>query len=218
MRLFIRIQFVFFMRKTPRQQRARLLVESIIDAATRVIAEQGLEAATTARIAARAGVSVGSLYQYFEHKEAVWDAVLARIAHDLSAVVQRHAERFEDGDLGAFVRALLSDVWALLEADGGRYLQVTRYWAQLDFPAVINPLERQLHNVLLLHIGRRAAGPALPDLPARLYILVNSTLFTMVRHVSDPAPMVSKEQLVRTLADIATASLEPPGARLPSSR
>ena len=57
------------MRKIPKQERSRLLVESIIDATAIVIAKHGLAAATTARIAEQAGISIGSLYQYFDSKE-----------------------------------------------------------------------------------------------------------------------------------------------------
>ena len=52
------------MRKIPKQARSRLLVESIIDATAIVIAKHGLSAATTARIAEQAGISIGSFNQY----------------------------------------------------------------------------------------------------------------------------------------------------------
>ena len=57
------------MRKIPKQERSRLLVESIIDATAIVIAKHGLAAATTARITDEVGISIGSLYQYFDNKE-----------------------------------------------------------------------------------------------------------------------------------------------------
>jgi AcrR family transcriptional regulator len=58
-------------RKQPRQQRSRETVRAILEAAARVFEEQGASAATTDAIAARAGVSVGSLYQYFPSKDAL---------------------------------------------------------------------------------------------------------------------------------------------------
>src|SRR5687767_1375689 len=58
-------------RKQPRQARSKAMVDAILDAAARVFVEDGLEAATTNRIAREAGVSVGSLYQYFPSKQAV---------------------------------------------------------------------------------------------------------------------------------------------------
>jgi AcrR family transcriptional regulator len=68
-------------RKVPRQERSRLTVEAILDAAARVFERHGYAAGTTNRIAERAGVSIGSLYQYFPNKDAI-----------LVALVERHLE------------------------------------------------------------------------------------------------------------------------------
>lgn len=71
-------------RKQPRQARSRALVEAILDATERVLAQEGTEATTTTRVAEVAGVSVGSLYQYFPSREAL-----------LAAVIERRVERDE---------------------------------------------------------------------------------------------------------------------------
>jgi len=58
-------------RKRPRQARSERLVADILEAATRVLARDGARRFTTARVAEAAGVSVGSLYQYFPNKESI---------------------------------------------------------------------------------------------------------------------------------------------------
>jgi AcrR family transcriptional regulator len=58
-------------RKRPRQARSTELVAAILDAAIQVLAKEGAQRFTTARVAERAGVSVGSLYQYFPNKAAI---------------------------------------------------------------------------------------------------------------------------------------------------
>lgn len=58
-------------RKQPRQARSLRLVSGILEAAAQVLARDGAHRFTTARVAERAGVSVGSLYQYFPTKEAI---------------------------------------------------------------------------------------------------------------------------------------------------
>lgn len=58
-------------RKAPRQERSRRTVERILDAAAHIFHEQGYTAATTNDIADEAGVSIGSLYQYFPNKDAI---------------------------------------------------------------------------------------------------------------------------------------------------
>jgi len=65
-------------RKEPKQARSKALVDALLTATEHVVAELGLDGATTEAIAARAGVSIGSLYQYFADKEALLAAAIAR--------------------------------------------------------------------------------------------------------------------------------------------
>ncbi|MBD9556694.1 MULTISPECIES: TetR family transcriptional regulator [Ensifer] len=58
-------------RKAPKQARSNELVKAILQAAVQVLEEEGAQRFTTARVAERAGVSVGSLYQYFPNKGAI---------------------------------------------------------------------------------------------------------------------------------------------------
>ena len=72
-------------RKTPIQSRSGATVEAIHEAVIQVLLAEGLTRLTTTRVAERAGVSVGTLYQYFPNKEAL-----------LFAVLQRHFEELAD--------------------------------------------------------------------------------------------------------------------------
>jgi AcrR family transcriptional regulator len=58
-------------RRKPRQDRSRQTVDAILEAAAQVFERHGYAAGTTNRIAQRAGVSIGSLYQYFPNKDAI---------------------------------------------------------------------------------------------------------------------------------------------------
>ena len=68
-------------RRIPRQSRSRATVDAILEAAARVLEQDGYERANVNRVAALAGVSVGSLYQYFPTKQAL----AAGVARQLSA-------------------------------------------------------------------------------------------------------------------------------------
>lgn len=65
-------------RKTARQERATKTVEAILEAAARILEAGGFAGYTTNAIAQRAGVSIGSLYQYFPNKDAITRALIAR--------------------------------------------------------------------------------------------------------------------------------------------
>ncbi len=72
-------------RKAPSQPRSARTVETILEGAAHILERQGLEAYTTNAIAARAGVSIGSLYQYFPTKDAVTVALIERESAELVA-------------------------------------------------------------------------------------------------------------------------------------
>ena len=76
------------MRKEPRQARSRATVEAIIHAGARVLAERGADGFTTNAAADVAGVSIGSLYQYFPDKSSLIDAVRHRHLDDVLGVVR----------------------------------------------------------------------------------------------------------------------------------
>ena len=65
-------------RKKPRQTRSRVMADNIVEASARVLSERGAAGFTTNHVAERAGVSIGSLYQYFPNKAALLMAVLER--------------------------------------------------------------------------------------------------------------------------------------------
>jgi tetracycline repressor-like protein len=62
---------VDFPRKAPQQARSNELVAAVLEAAIQVLVKEGAQRFTMARVAERAGVSVGSLYQYFPNKAAI---------------------------------------------------------------------------------------------------------------------------------------------------
>jgi len=62
-------------RRAPRQKRSQALVQSMLEATGKILEDEGAEALTTNHIAEVAGVSVGSLYQYFENKNAIVEAL-----------------------------------------------------------------------------------------------------------------------------------------------
>jgi AcrR family transcriptional regulator len=68
----------FLPRKRPRQARSEATVEALLTAATRVLSSDGLKGFNTNRVAEVAGVSVGSLYQYYPNKAALTAALIAR--------------------------------------------------------------------------------------------------------------------------------------------
>jgi AcrR family transcriptional regulator len=104
------------LRRAPQQARSRARVEAILASADRILATEGVEALTTRRIAADAGVPVGTIYQFFDDK----DAVLAAVARHHMA---RHAEAMR-----AILRGARTARWFdLVNLVFDRYVELYRH-------------------------------------------------------------------------------------------
>ncbi len=75
------------LRKRPRQSRARATFDAVLDAAAELISAHGYAQTTTNAVARRAGVSIGSLYQYFPNKTAILVSLLERHIHEVQPIV-----------------------------------------------------------------------------------------------------------------------------------
>src|SRR3954466_10862177 len=101
------------LRKTPSQTRALRTVDTLFEAAARVLASEGDAGFTTNRVAERAGFSIGTLYQYFPSKEAIVVAMVRRqrerVMRELDALLQGAAcgECSAEEALRVYIRRLI---------------------------------------------------------------------------------------------------------------
>lgn len=171
-------------RKTPVQRRSREMLETILQAATRVLIREGYTRTTTNRIAAAAGISVGSLYQYFPSKDALVVALLRRHRESMLRVLTTHLDGLTaTTPVETTVRAL---VRAMLEAHG------------------VNP---RLHRVMIEQVLRKDARAEVGDFEPRVEELLASALHTYrdrlcIRNV-DLAAFI----LVRMMLGVAHAAV-----------
>jgi AcrR family transcriptional regulator len=94
-------------RKAPRQARAQVTHDAILEAATHIIARGGLAAFNTNAVAERAGVSIGSLYQYFPNKDALMVALITQQQTRQLDTLMAAVGAVGDGPLKTVVRALV---------------------------------------------------------------------------------------------------------------
>ncbi len=95
-------------RKEAAQERSRATVDALVDATARILVREGFDKASTNRIATVAGVSVGSLYQYFPSKEALVAAVIERHQRETMRVVRGELARAADQPLEQAMRTLVT--------------------------------------------------------------------------------------------------------------
>jgi len=95
-----KVQSTVLNRRKPTQARARATIESIFEATARIIDREGIAALNTNRIAERAGISIGTLYEYYPNKDAILIAMARRrLAEDESSVRQAISGLDDDGSL-----------------------------------------------------------------------------------------------------------------------
>ncbi len=141
-------------RRRPKQRRARQTVEAVLDAVIRLLKRGGSDAITTNRIAEVAGVSIGSLYQYFPDKRAIFTALHQRHIDQIDRMVQtklvEHAASSIEDLVRAMVEAMVDthatdpELYELLMAEVPHRADGTR-----DFAV-------RLHGAFLLAISSRA--------------------------------------------------------------
>lgn len=99
-------------RKKPRQARSAATVDAIFEATIQVLVVDGPNRLTTTRVAERAGVSVGTMYQYFPHKQALFYALNERYLTALAERVERTARAQHGARIGEMVKAIVTTYWA----------------------------------------------------------------------------------------------------------
>jgi AcrR family transcriptional regulator len=168
------------LRKPPRQERSRATVEAILEAAAELLSAKGRSASTN-QIAARAGVSVGSLYQYFPGKDAIVAALFERHASAVDRVVAATFADLRRSDLPlrhGFHR-MLAGLQALHDADPLAAEAVSPYVEGHQQLAGIVRHRAQRFQQELVEVLRDR-----PDVRAGNYRLMAALLFDIVDAVT----------------------------------
>ena len=146
-------------RRIPVQSRSRERVERILDAAAHVFANVGYDAATTEAIAARAEVSIGSLYQFFPNKQSLFDAVARRYLERAAAFFQANlAVQTQDAPWPELLDRAI-DGFAALDRDDANLRAVWRNWHVAgEFFAAGEVLNREFARRAEAVLAREAKG------------------------------------------------------------
>ncbi|HKY39534.1 MAG TPA: TetR/AcrR family transcriptional regulator [Polyangiaceae bacterium] len=195
-------------RNQPRQPRSRATVGVILDAAIRVLDREGLEALTTSRVAEVAGVSVGTLYQYFAHRDAIIDALqdreLARAGEMLERVLQ-HRDEVSDREVARAVVAELLRLYRaapalhrVLAVDGLRYSTPERV---LAFDA---------RSIALVKAFLGTAGPRIrsTNLEAAAFVVYQAVRATMLSYLLESPAGVPDEVIVAEVTELVVRYLQ----------
>lgn len=153
------------LRKQPKTAAGSAIEGAILDAAEALIAEDGLEHLTTNRAAARAGVSIGSLYQYFPSKEAIAAELVRRMERRAKTLVEDALATSREAPLehaaGAVVDALLGESLARVPARAALRRAIPADWARPTSASVDAEVRAVLTDTLLERADVRRGPPAM---------------------------------------------------------
>jgi AcrR family transcriptional regulator len=206
------------LRREPSQKRSRERVERILDAATRVFAEVGYDAATTEAIAARAGTSIGSLYQFFPNKKALFDAIGRAYLEESQQIFHALMAKAAGKPWTELVDEALDAFW---EHDR-KSLAFRAVWANFQFSAEFfargEAMNREIASGVAKLIG--AIAPHLAEdrraLVATMLVEATSAmLFVALRRGERGAAIVDETKVMvkRYLAPYAEAAARAGGGR-----
>jgi AcrR family transcriptional regulator len=187
-------------RKQPRQARSQATIDAIIEAAAQLISAHGLTGFNTNAVAERAGVSIGSLYQYFPNKDAIMAALIRRTQDDRATALR--------SALAEPYRSLDDLVRAVVHAVNRQNREQSLLAAVIDLEEARLPVADEIDGYL------DGAGSALGEVFARYPreladvdpARAARTLPALVRSVIDswanldpPQPQVAEEEAIRAV-------------------
>ena len=139
------------MTRKPKQTRSQNTVETIVQGALIALAKHGAEGATTRQIAEYAGVGVGSIYEYFENKEAIFSAMGERFSKELVGVIQGATHNVVRLSLRDAVYELIAQTAEFLKKDDELYLRCARESALMEKHVPFGPVYRALADLFIQH-------------------------------------------------------------------
>ena len=190
-------------RKNASQARSRATVDALIEATARILTKEGFEKASTNRIAEIAGVSVGSLYQYFPSKEALVAAVIDRHNEEIMATVRAALTEVADLPIEKAVRQLVTVAIEAHRINPKLHRVLAEQIPRTGQLADVEAFNREVHTLVRAYLESRRKEMRRIDLDIATFICVSAIEAVAHNTVLNHAEMLS-EKAVKVLVDETT--------------
>lgn len=194
-------------RKAPQQKRAMATLEALMTATARILVQKGYEGATTNHIAVAAGISVGSLYQYFPNKEALVAELVERQMTEEMEVLSRVLPALRGGPLREGVRKLLDAMLEIHRRDPALRRIIIEQVPRVGRLAKMLDLQSQIAQVIRNHLEERCEEIRPRDLDMAAFILVHSVEAVIHGSVYKRPEYLGREKFVEELTELVVSYL-----------
>ncbi|MCA2979996.1 MAG: TetR family transcriptional regulator [Myxococcaceae bacterium] len=177
-------------RKQPSQARSQALVASLLEATARILVQDGWDGLTTNRVARKAGVSVGSLYQYFPDKEALVSALIETSADALTQRLVALGPHLADAPVEQVVAAIVETTLAVTREEAALHRSVLLQLPRIGALEFFERLNQRVADVLAEWIALRRRELDVEDPSLAAFVIV-----TALDAVTDHALLLRPELL-----------------------
>jgi AcrR family transcriptional regulator len=190
-------------RKHAAQQRSRATVDALIEATARVLVKEGFERASTNRIAAEAGVSIGSLYQYFPTKEALVAAVIERHKTAMLQMLRETLVRVAERPLQDALREIITVTIDAHRVDPELHRVLVEQIPRTGRLAEVEGFDREVQSLVHGYLEARKQEIRVPDLELAAFVIV-STVEALSHGAVLHHPELLSRNKVKTFTDEVT--------------
>jgi len=198
-------------RKSASQKRSQATVETLLDATARVLTREGYDRASTNRIAAVAGVSVGSLYQYFPNKEALVATLVARHNREMLQLLRDALEKVPSRDLATTMRELVRATVDAHLVDPALHRIFAEQVPRMGQLAKIEALQRETFLLIRAYLEERRNEISVRDLDSATSICVTTVEALTHEFVIDKpeAPEGDRDRFIEEVTRLVVGYLRP---------
>jgi AcrR family transcriptional regulator len=207
-----RLQAVLEPRKLPVQARSAASVDAILEATIQVLLGVGKERLTTSRVALRAGVSVGTLYQYFPNKSALLQAALKRHLNEVTDAVELVCQEQKGKTLSQMATALITAFLKAKMRDAKTSVALYSVSSDVDAARIVQQMGTR-SNKAIVGMLATACEPLTTD-PQLVASMLQSAMVGVSRRLLESgAPEKQFETVRQELIFLASAYLKACSAR-----
>ena len=193
-------------RKSPVQARSAASVDAILEATIQVLLGVGKERLTTTRVAFRAGVSVGTIYQYFPNKSALLQAALKRHLDEVTDAVERVCREQMGNSLGGMATALVTAFLKAKMRDAKASVALYSVSSDVDGAKIVQQAGVRSNKAIVDMLA--AAHEPLTKDPQLVASMLQAAMAGVSRHLLESdTPEIQLDTLRQELISLVTAYL-----------